>query len=119
MLMAEWRLDSVVTQSRRASGKQIEYSEMLTIKGENGYEIERTVRDDSLVNSQYWVARVPPVIDEKRMTFYVDYRSGLKRFYKVYAITRAPDILEATGYVKTFGSKEDSIRYFYREIERR
>ena len=116
VLMSDWRLDSIVTPTGKMRGKDIGYSELLRIKSENRQQYEKTFHNDSLVNTQYWTANPPPVIDTKKVTFYITYRYKLKRFYKIRLVTSAPDIMEATGYVNNFGSKQDSVRYFYTQI---
>ncbi|KAA0991860.1 hypothetical protein [Dyadobacter aurulentus] len=113
-LHGQWQLDSSKTNGKLDSKPY----EILDIHIKDKQHIENTFQGDSLVNVQYWSINAGPIIDDSHSTILVNYRSGLKRFYKLRFHVGNPGNLEATDYVDEVGSAMDTVKYYYTEIWR-
>ncbi|MCE7063718.1 hypothetical protein [Dyadobacter sp. CY326] len=115
-LTGTWMLEKVVTPRRTVWDKQIGYSEVLEINYKDGYHVEETFKNDTIVDTQYWGFHPGPVAKTKGMTVLVTYRYGLKRFYKMHQTVSQPTILEASAYLPELGGAADTVKFFYKQV---
>jgi hypothetical protein len=115
-LLGTWKLEKVVTPNRTIWDSQIGYSEILKIQNKDGFEIDETFKNDSLVATRFWRREPAPIRKTKDMTVLVTYRYDLKRLYKMHRKVSEPTILEASAYLPELGGAADTVKFFYKSV---
>jgi hypothetical protein len=116
LLVGTWKLERIVTPTHTVWDKQIGYSEVLKIRNRDGFDIEETYKNDSLVATYYKQRNPVPIAKAKDMTVLITYRYDLKRFYKMHRTVSQPTILEASAYLPELGGANDTVKFFYKEV---
>ena len=115
-LLGTYKLEKIVTPTLTILDKQIGYSEVLKIRNQDGFDIDETYKNDTLIVTQYWLRNPPPVAKTKDLTVLVSYRYNLKRFYKMHEAVSQPTILEASAYLPELGGAADTVKFYYKEV---
>lgn len=113
--IGRWKLVKVVAPSGTRSGTQIGFDEVLECGNDQEQDYDRVYRNDSLIATYNWLRSPAPIADAQKMTMIISYRSGVKRFFKIW---EEPDKtrLEASAYLTQIGSAQDTVRYHYERI---
>lgn len=116
-LVGKWKLEKVVSSTQTKVGEQIGYSETLECGNNQENDYDRIFRDNILDTTYVW-SRIPGTdSDAKKMTVLVNYRGGIKRFYKIYRELGKATTLEASAYLPELEGSADTLKYYYVQMQ--
>lgn len=115
-LVGTWILDRIVTPTRTLTGAQMGLSEKMVHQNEDGDDVERIIRNDTLYAKHICARNPAPISSDKHKTVLMSYRGGLKRFYKITKQSGKPDRLEASDYLPAIGTAADTVKFFYKQV---